>query len=133
MKEKIISILILIIMVISILGSFSNEVVAYSGEIDPKNYITLPSIINVRDKVGTGTIRLSSSASGYTISYQKVDITKAELDSISAKFKEINEYTKTSNETIKEKGDIIQLMQNINNFITRLKLLLKQNKKSILL
>ena len=90
MKEKIISILILIIMVISILGSFSNEVVAYSGEIDPKNYITLPSIINVRDKVGTGTIRLSSSASGYTISYQKVDITKAELDSISAKVKEIN-------------------------------------------
>ena len=105
MKEKIISILILIIMVISILGSFSNEVVAYSGEIDPKNYITLPSLISIRDKIGTGTIRLSSSASGYTISYQKVDITKAELDSISAKVKEIKEYTKTSNETIKEKGD----------------------------
>ena len=112
MKEKIISILILIIMVISILGSFSNEVVAYSGEIDPKNYITLPSIINVRDKVGTGTIRLSSSASGYTISYQKVDITKAELDSISAKVKEINEYTKTSNETIKEKGDNLTNLKN---------------------
>ena len=112
MKEKIISILILIIMVISILGSFSNEVVAYSGEIDPKNYITLPSIINARDKVGTGTIRLSSSASGYTISYQKVDITKAELDSISAKVKEINEYTKTSNETIKEKGDNLTNLKN---------------------
>lgn len=108
MKEKVIS----IIMIISIFCSFGSKVVAHSGEIDPENYITLPSRINIRNKVGTGTISLSSSANGYTISYQKVDITKAKLDSISAKNDEISEYVKTSNATIKQKETNLTNLKN---------------------
>ena len=70
---------------------------------DPENYITLPSTIWIQNKVGKGTVTLSSSASGYNISYQKVDITKEKLDSIKAKSDEVNDYIETSNQTIREK------------------------------
>lgn len=102
MKKKILIVTILITFIASLLLSFY-EVEAYTGEIDPENYITLPSTIYIKDKVGTGTVRLSSSVSGYNISYQKIDITKEKSDSISDKLKEVNNYIESSNKTIKEK------------------------------
>ena len=110
MKNKIISIMILITLIAPLLSCY-NAVQAYSGEIDPQNYITLPSTIWIENKVGTGTISLSSSASGYTLSYQKVDITKATLDSIDAKLTETNQYIETSNTEIKNKETNLKTLQ----------------------
>ena len=94
MQKKIISILILIGIIVPLFGSYS-KVQAYSGEIDPQNYITLPSTISVdENKMATGTITLSSSASDYKIYYQKVDITQEKMDSIKSKSKgtELSQY-----------------------------------------
>lgn len=110
MKNKIISIMILITLIAPLLSCYS-AVQAYSGEIDPQNYIILPSTILIKNKVGTGTISLSSSASGYTLSYQKVDITKATLDSIDAKLTETNQYIETSNTEIKNKETNLKTLQ----------------------
>lgn len=98
MKNKIISITILIVLILPLL-SFYNVVQAYSGEIDPKDYITMPSGINVSNETGTGTISLASGASGYTISYQKIDITKATFDSLSTKKTESEYYALIPNYT----------------------------------
>lgn len=110
MKRKL---LILTIIMILIAPLFLNvyEVQAYSGEIDPENYITLPSTIWIENKVGTETVTLSSSASGYNIAYQKVDITKDKLDSIKAKSDEVNNYIKTSNQVIREKESNVTTLQ----------------------
>ena len=92
MKKKIISILILIGIIVPLFGSYS-KVQAYSGEIDPQNYITLPSTISIdENKMATGTITLSSSASDYKIYYQKVDITQEKMDSIKSKGTELSQY-----------------------------------------
>ena len=64
------------------------EVRAFSGELDPENYITLPSMIYIRDGIGTGSISISSSASGYTLSYQKVDIEDSTYNAIQSKSEE---------------------------------------------
>ena len=74
MKNKLIIGSILTIITFLITLSFV-RVTAYSGELDPKNYITLPSEIRVQNRKGTGKIELSTSASGYSVSYQKIDIT----------------------------------------------------------
>lgn len=111
MKNKIISIIVLIVLILPLL-SFYSVVQAYSGEIDPENYITLPSTIWVEDKVGTGTISLSSSASGYSISYQKIDITKATLDNIHTKHTEINQFIESSNKEIKDKETNLATLRN---------------------
>ncbi len=84
---------------------------AFSGELDPENYITLPSTIRIENKVGTGTINLSSSASGYTLSYQKVDITESQLNSMVAKNKEANEYIEENNKILKEKQENVTTLQ----------------------
>ena len=110
MKRKLL-ILTIIMTLIAPLFLSVYKVQAYTGEIDPENYITLPSMIWIENKVGTGTVTLSSSASGYNISYQKVDITKDKLDSIKAKSDEVNDYIKTSNETIKEKETNLTTLQ----------------------
>ncbi len=102
MKRKLL-ILTIIMTLIAPLFLSVYKVQAYTGEIDPENYITLPSTIWIQNKVGKGTVTLSSSASGYNISYQKVDITKEKLDSIKAKSDEVNDYIETSNQTIREK------------------------------
>ena len=92
MQKKIISILILIGIIVPLFGSYS-KVQAYSAEIDPQNYITLPSTISVdENKMATGTITLSSSASDYKIYYQKVDITQEKMDSIKSKGTELSQY-----------------------------------------
>ena len=85
MKRKLLILIIIMTFVAPLfLGIY--KVQAFDGEIAPENYITLPSKIEVKNKVGTGTVTLLSNASGYNISYQKVDITKEKLDTIGAKF-----------------------------------------------
>ena len=110
MKRKVL-VLTIILTLISPLFLCVCKVQAYSGEIDPENYITMPSTIWIENKVGTGTVTLSSLVSDYNISYQKVDITKEKLDSITAKSNEINDYIKTSNEIIKEKETNLTTLQ----------------------
>ena len=91
MKNKIIILMILAIFMISETVNIY-KVQSYTGEIDPKDYITLPQTIYIKDKVGTGVVTLSSSATGYTISYGKVDITKETLNIIDTKYKATNDY-----------------------------------------
>ena len=110
MKNKIMKIIILAIFIITSTVSIY-KVQAYTGEIDPKNYITLPQTIWIKDKVGTGTVTLSSSASGYTISYQKVDITKETLNSIDAKYKAANDYIEKANVEVKKKEENVKELQ----------------------
>ncbi len=104
MKKRIVSTLMLISLILPIF-SVNSVVCAYSGEIDPENYITLPSIINVNEnKEGTGTISLSTSASDYSIYYQKVDITKEQMDNIQTKENQYNQYIETYNKEITAKN-----------------------------
>ena len=97
MKRKII--IGMIFCIILILNSY--KVQAYSGEIDPKEYITLPSTIQITNGKGTGTI--SVSANGYNISYQKNDISESTFTSITSKNKEIETYVKTTEKEQKDK------------------------------
>lgn len=87
------------------------EVRAFSGELDPENYITLPSMIYIRDGIGTGSISISSSASGYTLSYQKVDIEDSTYNAIQSKSEEYQNYITTSNQTLKEKEANVKTLQ----------------------
>lgn len=107
MKRKIfVGVMIMILLFMNLY-----TVKAFSGELDPENYITLPSTIRIENKVGTGTINLSSSASGYTLSYQKVDITESQLNSMVAKNKEANEYIEENNKILKEKQENVTTLQ----------------------
>lgn len=102
MKNKLIIGSILTIITFLITLSFV-RVTAYSGELDPKNYITLPSEIRVQNRKGTGKIELSTSASGYSVSYQKIDITQSKLQAIESKQKELSNCIETNTNTLKEK------------------------------
>lgn len=102
MRKKIIVLMILIAFCVSILSIFCN-VEAFSGELDPKNYITMPLSIVLANGVGSGTIRVSSSASGYSISYQKVDMSESKYQEISNKGTEIDNYYNESKKTLDEK------------------------------
>lgn len=97
MKKKIIA--GMIICVLAILSLY--KVGAYSGEVDPEGYITLPYIINVANNKGTGTV--SVSATGYEISYQKVDVSETLYNSMTSKRGEIDTHYETINEQKKEK------------------------------
>lgn len=79
------------------------NVEAFSGELDPKNYITMPLSIVLSNGVGSGTIRVSSSASSYSISYQKVDMSESKYQEISNKGTEIDNYYNESKKTLDEK------------------------------
>lgn len=102
MKKKLIVGMILIIFSFSIVLNFY-KVEAFSGELDPESYITLPGRISVENGIGTGTISLSSSASGYNISYQKVDITESTYNSFISKVNELNTYVNENTKTLEEK------------------------------
>lgn len=99
MKKKLVIGIIFIILAIFNL----HKVQAYSGEIDPENLITLPGSISVTGTKGTGTI--SVSASGYEISYQKIDISANVFNNIASKGREMQNYqeTKSTERTTKEK------------------------------
>lgn len=102
MRNKLIAVVILITMILPMILGF-NKVEAFSGELDPEYYISLPFMITVKEEVGTGTIRLSSSASGYSLAYQKVDLTDGEYNSIQNKNNELNSYIEECNTTLKSK------------------------------
>lgn len=102
MKKKLISVIILMIMILPMFLNFYN-VKAYSGELDPKNYIYLPSIIWIENGIGTGTISLYSGVDGYSISYQKIDITQEQYNTIDNKVKEVNDYIEECNTDLKTK------------------------------
>ena len=109
MKKKVIIAILVIIMMLANVNI--NKVEAYTGEIDPENYITLPYSITIKDKVGTGTISLSSQASDYTISYEKVDTTKQVIDNLQAKSKEASEYISEESTKLEEKEKEVKALQ----------------------
>lgn len=111
MKRKIIAGMLLIILNLTLILPL-HRVEAYTGELDPENYITLPSMINVSNNIGTGTIRLSSSVSNYSISYQKIDITQSTFNTINQKAQELNDYTESFNKTEKELETSLTELQN---------------------
>lgn len=111
MKNKLIIGVILIVFCFSIFLNFY-RVEAYSGEIDSKNYINLPSIIYTENGIGKATISLSSGISGYAISYQKVDITQKEFSIIQNKYEEVNGYREESIKILEEKEAIVNKLQN---------------------
>ena len=94
MKNKIISIMILLTIFMSMLSVLS-KVKAYSGELDPENYITLPTTIWVENNIGTGTANVRDE--GFSIAYQKVDISKETYDGISEKLNDYNALVKRYN------------------------------------
>lgn len=94
MKNKMISVMIILTLVMSMLSVF-NKVEAYSGELDPENYITLPSTIWLENNIGTGTANVRDD--GYSISYQKVDISNSSYSEISKKLKDYNDAIKKYN------------------------------------
>ena len=110
MKKKLIAIIILTIMIFPVFFDFY-KVGAFTGEVDPEGYINMPLTILIKDGVGKGTISLSSSASGYNISYQKVDLTAEQFNAIQNKNKELKDYIKESNITLKEKSANVKTLQ----------------------
>lgn len=111
MKRKLI-VGIILMALIFIVNFNVCTVEAFSGELDPENYITLPSVINIQNGVGTGTIKLSSSASDYAIAYQKVDITESQKNNITNKSDELNAYVSSSKTTLQEKENNVRTLQN---------------------
>lgn len=88
MKKKIINTILIILGCLIAFNFYKVE--AFSGELDPESYITLPSMINIQNGIGKGTVTLSPRASGYNISYQKVDISESEMNSIATKITALN-------------------------------------------
>ena len=81
------------------------QVKAFSGELDPEYYIYVPTTIWIEDEVGKGTISLSSSAQGYNISYQKIDLTQEQFNAINNKQEEVNDYIEECNITFEQKRE----------------------------
>lgn len=109
MKKKLIIGIVFILFCVFI-NVYSVE--AYSGEIDPENYITVPTTIHINDDgIGEGTIYLSSSASEYNISYQKIDITESVYNSINNKGDELKEYIEENSNIKKEKEANLKTLQ----------------------
>ena len=102
MKRKVL-IFTIILTSISLLFFSGKKVQAVTGELDPKNYILFPITIFVNNKVATATVSVSSIASGYNISYQKIDLTNEKFDSIKEKFNKEDSYIETVNKNLKEK------------------------------
>lgn len=80
MKKKILTGIVLCFMIIFIALSTS----AYTVEVDTHGNITMSSF-TLRGTKATGTVKTVSTLTGYTVSYQKIDLTKAEYDEIIAK------------------------------------------------
>ena len=123
MKNRLKTTIIFAVFLISTMLSFY-AVQAYSGEVDPQNYINLPSTIYIENGVGTGTVTLSPEAVGYKIYYEKVDITKEEAEAIVAKYNNVNSHVEKSNQELKEKEEnFTKLQEDYNNA-------LKENKSA---
>lgn len=93
LKYLLITICIILLLIIP------TEIYAYSGEIDPENYINLPNRI---DSETGGTITINSSAgSGYTVYYQYEFITSTKENQLS---NAVSEY----NQDIEEYNNIVE-------------------------
>lgn len=105
MKKQIVIISLLIILI----SLLTCNVQAYNTniEIDPNNYITMPSSIYNN----TGTITISSSVeSSATLYYQKVDISNSLYEQIRTKREEIQNYENTENAKLTaERANVIDL------------------------
>ncbi len=97
MKEKLLLKIFLVVLVLLLIFNFA-EVKAYTGEVDPKQYITLPVSLTVSEGKVQGTISLSSDATGYNIAYQKVDITETQFNNLVTKKSELENYMAGVNE-----------------------------------
>lgn len=94
MKEKSIK-RIIGIFLIGILLFIPTIVKAYSGEIDPEDYITLPTRLSGENGIVSGNIRLNSGVgSNYSLYYQAVFITPNEYNQIYTKLQETNQTIK---------------------------------------
>ena len=117
MKKKIISTIFLIIFLFTtiVIPNISNAVIT-PEELDPENVVQLPGVLNILNNNMTGTITLSSNASDYKLAYQMVTMTKEQYNTTTGKFKEVNEYINSYNETAKEKKqDVDKLADEYNN------------------
>ena len=110
MRKKLLAVVILITMILPMFLNFY-KVEAYSGELDPNNDIYVPSIIWIKDGIATGTIKLYSGVEGYSISYQKVDITQEKYNAINNKIKEVNDYIEECNEDLKIKKAAVDTLK----------------------
>ena len=106
MKRLFIGVLIIILLMANVCF-----VRAYSGEIDPENYIILPTTIYIKDSVGTGSIILSSQADDYNISYQKIDITKEKYDVLTNTLEELREFITESNSKLNQEQEKVNSLK----------------------
>ena len=81
------------VVLLAILLIIPTFVDAYSGEIDPKNYISLPVYLNSKDGIINSTIYISSSAgNSYNLYYKVMELKESEFNEINMKK---NEYEET--------------------------------------
>ena len=97
MKQKS-AIFLLVLLFVMIVGATVN---AYTGEIDPENYITLPFSLLIVNNKSTATISVNTS--GYDIYYQKVDMTESVYNSLKNKHDEAEKYSKDAKKEIEDK------------------------------
>lgn len=81
---------VVLIIILLIIPSFVD---AYSGEIDPKYYMSLPGHLFLDDNAYSGKIAVNSAAgSNYNLYYQMIELTESEFNEINNKE---NEYKET--------------------------------------
>jgi len=99
MGKKIMTLKCLLITICVILLVIIPTVVnAYSGEIDPEDYITLPERLSGVDGIRSGNVRLNSGAgSNYSLYYQAIFLTANEFNQILTKLQETNEIIEALN------------------------------------
>ncbi len=114
MKNKVISIMILVVLILSMCMCIS-PVEAFSGELDPQKYITMPYSITMENGTGTGTVTLSGEANGFSIAYQKIHITSSQKDTITAKYNELNNYITQFNAAVEQRNANIKKLQDEYN------------------
>lgn len=74
------------VVLLAILLIIPTFVDAYSGEIDPKNYISLPVYLNSKDGIINSTIYISSSAgNSYNLYYKVMELKESEFNEINMK------------------------------------------------
>ena len=68
----------------------------------------MPGQMNIVNGEAVNTISLSAEASDYTISYQKIDIAKEQMDNIFAKVEEVEKYITDNGKLLEEKEKNVQ-------------------------
>ena len=85
----------IVLVLVTILLAFSTKVNAYSGEIDPNDYITLPIGMMVKGNMAEGDVFISSLAGNdYSLYYQFLKLTEAQFNEIIDKVSIYNEKMK---------------------------------------